>query len=96
MSRVKREMTEAEIQAEALRRLKEDYRRTFLASSHGQRVLKDLLDFCGVFDGHHDLRAEGRRDVGLTLLNALDKRSYQGLLDLQQYGLGLTDLEKGD
>lgn len=79
---------------EAARRLKEDYRKTFIASKHGNRVLKDLLEYCGVFDPHTDLRAEGRRDVGLTLLNALDKRSYQGLLDLQKYELGLTDLEE--
>jgi len=75
-------------------RLKEDYRRTFLATPHGKRVLKDIFELCQVFDYHSDVRREGMRDVGLTILNALDKRSFQGLIDLQDQDLGLTELEK--
>lgn len=64
--------------------MKEDYRRTFVASKHGARVLRDILAFCCLLENHTDVRAEGRRDVGLRLLEFLDKRTYDGLLELSK------------
>jgi hypothetical protein len=36
------------------------------------------------------------RAIGLKILNALDKRSYQGLLELEQRGLELTQISMED
>lgn len=70
-------------------RMKEDYRRTFVASKHGQRVLDDLLKETGIFAAHVSERVEGRRDIGLMILSALDKNTYRGMLELGK----LSDVE---
>lgn len=80
---------------DTIRRMREDYRRTFLATPHGKRVLEDLLLQCGVFESSmagnsQTFFNEGVRSVGLKILSALDKRSYQGLLDMEKQGLELT------
>lgn len=81
--------------ADTLRRMREDYRRTFLNTPHGKRVLEDLLRECRVMEpsmtgNSQTFYNEGLRAIGLKILNALDKRSYQGLLDLEKEGLELT------
>jgi len=86
---------------DTIRRMREDYRRTFLATPHGQRVLEDLLRECGVFEpsmtgNSQTFYNEGMRAIGLKILNALDKRSYQGLLELEQRGLELTQISMED
>jgi hydroxymethylpyrimidine pyrophosphatase-like HAD family hydrolase len=87
--------------ADTLRRMREDYRRTFLATAHGVRVLEDLLRECGIFDASAScnsstFRSEGRRDIGIKILSALDKRSYQGLIELEKKGLELTQFYMED
>lgn len=78
-------------------RINEDYRRTFLATKHGRRVLDDLMLFTGVLAECPTAKDEGRRLVGLQILARLDKRSLKGLLELEQeYGLELTQIGEED
>lgn len=67
------------------RRLREDYKRTFLDCDHGWRVLQDLLGHTAVlgaaFRGNsHDIFNQGRRDVGMHILNVLKMNSPQGMM----------------
>lgn len=76
-----------------MERVREDYRKTFLASKHGRRVLDDLLAFTGVFAECHTAKDEGRRVVGLQILARLNKDSFQGMAELEQAGLELTNFD---
>ena len=78
-----------------IRQLQEDYKKVFLGTPEGKRILADLLAFTGVFelsfdmseyDAHRTAFNEGRRSLGLKLLEALDQNSYAGLLELQKAG----------
>lgn len=84
--------------ARQLRQVQEDYKKVFLHSPHGKRVLKDLMAYSGVVDASFNRDPvtmafrEGQRDVAIKILTALDKRSYQGLVQLERAGAGLTDV----
>lgn len=59
---------------EEQRKVRMDYREVFLTTAAGKRVLSDLLNSCGVFEGSFTGNSrtffnEGRREIGLILLN---------------------------
>jgi len=89
---------DAEARAE-LRKIRDDYKKTFLRSRHGKRVLRDLMEFGGLLASAPDTtsavalaRFEGRRDVINKILAALNKDSYAGLYELEQQGVETTDI----
>ena len=87
--------------ADDLIRLKNDYITVFLGSPSGKRVLEDLLAISGYIENPHSMDPYesqflcGKREMGRFLIEALDKSSYQGLTELQDAGLELTNLETG-
>lgn len=67
------------------RRLREDYTWTFLESDHGWRVLQDLLGHTAVlgaaFNGNsRDIFNQGRRSVGMHILDVLGMNSPEGMM----------------
>lgn len=80
------------------KKIKDDYRKVFL-DVDGKRVLLDLLQYCGVLrpvhvkgDIEESARNEGRREVGLMLLDILDVRGYRELLELEKEGINLVKM----
>ncbi len=76
--------------------MQNDYQKVFMRTAAGRRVLKDLLAITGVFelsytgDGRGDFN-DGGRAIGLKIMEALDKKTYAGLRDLEE--AGVTDTE---
>jgi len=59
---------------EEARKIRMDYKDTFLGSAAGKRVLSDLLNACGVFESSFTGNSrtfynEGKREIGIILLN---------------------------
>lgn len=79
------------------KQIRDDFKKVFLGNKPGRRVLRDLLTEAGVFessykgDGATEYR-EGRRDIGLRILELLDKRTYAGLAELEKLGAVDTDI----
>jgi len=80
------------------KKTKDEYRTLFFSDA-GKNVLLDLLQFTGVIrpvyckgDPEESARNEGRREVGLMLLDVLDIRGYKDLLKLEQRGVELTKM----
>ena len=87
--------------AREMKTIKADYRKVFLGSDEGKRVLLDLLQFCGVIRQVYvpgDIEAtaenEGMRTVSLTILDQLDMRGYKQILEMEKEGINL--LKMGD
>jgi DNA-binding PadR family transcriptional regulator len=79
------------------RELRDDYKKVFLGSESGRRVLQDILDNTHVmsitFTGNSQtFYKEGQRSIGLMILQALDRRSYAGLESLEKDGLVMTEV----
>ena len=85
--------------ARGLKTTKDDYRKVFIGSPEGKRVLLDLLQFCGVIRPVYvpgDLEAtatnEGVRTVALTILDQLDMRGYKQILEMEKQGINLLEM----
>jgi len=85
--------------AKLQRALKDDYRRLFLGSDIGKRVLTDLLQYCGVLRpivqiGNSDetIYNAGKQSVGLLLMDILDTRGYEAIMELEKAGAELTKI----
>ena len=79
------------------RLIQEDYQKVFMRTKAGQRVLKDILSEAGVFDScftgnSHTFYKEGRRDIGLRILELLDKKTFAGLQMLESLDATDTDI----
>lgn len=81
------------------RNMKDDYRKVFTGNKEGRRVLTDLLQHCGVLRPIFDLDNEkqtaydaGKQSVGLLLMDLLDKRGYDAIIELEQLGAQLTQI----
>lgn len=81
--------------------MQNDYQKVFLRTAAGRRVLKDLLAETGIFEISyvggsdtisHTAFNEGRRSIGLKLLEALDRKSYAGLKELETGDVLDTDI----
>ena len=84
--------------AKVQRDLKDDYRKVF-GSKEGCRVLTDLLQFTGVLrpvvtpgDPFDTAFNAGRQSVGFLLLDVIDKRGYEAIIELEKYGVKLTEI----
>ena len=87
-------MAEARIQ----RHLKDDYRKVFVGTVEGRRVLTDLLQHTGVLrsiiadtekETHYNA---GKQEVGLLLMDLVDSQGYDAIIDLEQLGATLTKI----
>ena len=94
----KRESDEYSKVAADRKKTKDEYRTLFFSDA-GKNVLLDLLQFTGVIrpvyckgDPEESARNEGRREVGLMLLDVLDVRGYRDLLELENRGVELTKM----
>jgi len=79
-----------------VKQMREDYQKVFMRTAEGRRVLADLLAFTGIFElsftgNSQTFFKEGKRAVGLKLLEALDAKTFSGLKALEQ--AGVTDSE---
>lgn len=81
--------------------MQNDYEKVFLRTRNGKRVLKDILAFTGVLELSYGANVndplevtfnEGRRAVGLKILEALDKKTYMGLKELEESDVLDTDI----
>lgn len=82
----------AEAEAEARRKLEaqreKDAYQWLMASTHGRRIVGDLLDFCGVWRSSYSRNAqdtsfnEGQRNVGLMLLTKVGDVAPERLVQL--------------
>lgn len=75
------------------RKLAEDYRKTFLATPHGKRVLEDLLQSCGFFGHVSGQVEEGMRRVAVSILAILDMNNLDRLVGLEKKGVGNLRLD---
>lgn len=80
-----------------LQQVKDDYRKTFLSTPHGRRVLEDIVQYAGVLGPMMTGNSEtffrlGQRDVGLMIMKALDRRTFASLELLENDGLSVTEL----
>ena len=82
-----------------MNQMQNDYEKTFLRTKSGRRVLKDILAKTGVFELSFSSDSdrvtsmnEGKREIGLTILEALDKKTYEGLRELEEQGATDTDI----
>lgn len=88
-------LREARIQ----RDLRDDYRKVFCKTKEGRRVLTDLLQYCGVLRNVVDLDNEkqtiynaGKQDVGLLLMDLVDTRGYDAIMEMEKLGAELTKI----
>ncbi len=86
-------------EASMKRDLKDDYRLVFLKSKEGRRVLTDLLQFCGVLrqvwepdNEKQNAFNAGQQSVGLLLMDILDKRGYDAIIELEELGAELSKI----
>ena len=91
------------IEAGIRRELKDDYRKVFLGSKEGRKVLTDLLQYCGVLRPIIEIDNErqtifnsGKQDVGLLLLDLVDKSGYDAIIELEKEGAKLTQIGEQD
>ena len=82
-----------------LRETKVEYRRVFLNPEGGKAVLLDILQVCGVTrevyvkgDVEQTAFNEGARSVALAILDQLDMRGFEGILELEKSGVALINL----
>jgi hypothetical protein len=82
-----------------LKETRDDYKKTFLTTKHGRRVLRDIMDLGGLFATAPEhggavalARFEGRRDIAQKILACLNKDSYAGLYELEQQGANLSKI----
>ena len=82
-----------------LREVKAEYRRVFLDPEGGKSVLLDILQLCGVTrevyvkgDVEQSAYNEGARSVALAILDQLDMRGFEGILELEKRGVELVKL----
>jgi hypothetical protein len=85
-------------EASRQKKLKDEYRSLFLSDA-GRMVLLDLLQYTGVIrptyckgDPEGSAFSAGRQDVGLMLLDILDMRGYQRLIEMEKYGIDLIKM----
>lgn len=76
----------------AVRQMQEDYQKVFMRSPDGRRVLKDILAFTGIFElsftgNSQTFFNEGRRAVGLKILEALDAKTFEKIKVLEDAGV---------
>lgn len=86
-------------QANEERQAKNDYRGVFLGSDAGKRVLLDILQAGSVLrpvyvkgDIERSAYNEGMRAIALEILDKLDVRGYQDIIDLESEGVNLLKL----
>lgn len=92
------------MQAARLQRdVKDDYRKVFLKTKHGRRVLTDLLQHCGVLRPLINIDNEketifngGKQSVGLLLMDMIDKTGYDAIIELEKFGAELTKIGEED
>lgn len=81
------------------RKFKNLYRSAFLGSEEGKKVLLDILQSCGVVrpvwvksDPEQSAYNEGMRTVALGILDKLDVRGYQDIMNLEKEGIDLLKM----
>lgn len=86
-------------EARKLRETKNEYRRVFLDPEGGKAVLLDILQVCGVTrevyvkgDVEQTAFNEGARSIALAILDQLDMRGFEGILELEKSGVALVNL----
>jgi len=94
---------EVVMEASIQRDLKDDYRKVFVGSKEGRRVLTDLLQHCGVLRQVIDLDSQvqtafnaGQQSVGLLLMDLVDKRGYDAIIEMEKLGAELTKIGEED
>lgn len=86
-------INEAAVQKE----LKKAYIKVFMGSREGKMVLTDILQSTGLLrdsyvpnNPEQTIVNNAIRKVGLAIVDMLDKRGFEGILELEKQGLRLT------